>query len=38
MPTTSKQRSEARKSRVADMLSDFENLDIMLGSIQLGRE
>ena len=31
MPTTRKQKSKARKSREADMLSDFENLNILLG-------
>ena len=30
MPTTRKQK-KARKSRGLEMLSDFENLDIMLG-------
>ena len=30
MPTTRKQK-KARKSREAEMLSDIENLDIMLG-------
>ena len=38
MPTTRKHKSEARKSRQADMLSDIENLDIMLGCNRLGRE
>ena len=38
MPTTRKQKSKARKSREADMLSDIENLDILLGSNQLKRE
>ena len=32
MPTTRKQK-KARKSRGTDMLSDFENLDIMFGEI-----
>ena len=30
MLTTKKQKSKARKSREADMLSDIENMDIML--------
>ena len=38
MPTTRKQMSKARKSREANMLSDIENLDIMLGSNHLERE
>ena len=38
MPTTRKQVSKARKSIETDMLSDIENLDIMLGSIRLERE
>ena len=38
MPTTRKRRIRARKSREADMLSDIENLDIMLGSNHLERE
>ena len=38
MPTTRKQKSRARKSREADMPSDIENLDIMLGSNRLERE
>ena len=38
MPTTRKQKRKARKSREADMLSDIENLDIMLGGNNLVRE
>ena len=38
MPTTRKQKSKARKSREADMLSDIENLDLMFGSNHLERE
>ena len=38
MPTTSKQKSKAIKSREADMLSDIENLHIMLGSNRVERE
>ena len=36
MPTTRKQK-KARKSRGLDMLSDIENLDIMLGENHFGR-
>ena len=32
MPSTRKQKAEARKSREMDMMSDFENLDVMLGN------
>ena len=32
MPSTRKQKAEARKSREMDMISDFENLDVMLGN------
>ena len=32
MPSTRKQNSKARKSREMDMMSDFENLDVMLGN------
>ena len=38
MPTTRKQKSKPRKSREADMLSELECLDIMLGSNRLERE
>ena len=38
MPTTWKQRKEARNSKDADMLSDIKNLDIMLGGNRLERE
>ena len=38
MPTIRKQKYRARKSREADMLSDIEILDIMLGSSHLERE
>ena len=37
MPTTRKQK-KARKSREVDMLSDVENLDVMLGGDQLKRD
>ena len=37
MPTTRKQK-KVRKSRGAEMLSDIENLDIMLGGNHLERE
>ena len=32
MPSTRKQKAKARKSREMDMMSDFENLDVMLGN------
>ena len=32
MPSTRRQKAKARKSRDMDMLSDFDNLDVMLGS------
>ena len=32
MPSTRKQKAKARKSREVDMMSDFENLDVMLGN------
>ena len=32
MPSTRKQKAEARKSREMDMMSDFENLNVMLGN------
>ena len=38
MPTTRKQKSEARKSREVDMSSDMENMDIILGSNHVERE
>ena len=38
MPTTREKKSNARKSREGDMLSDIGNLDIMLGSKHLKRE
>ena len=38
MPTIRKQKNRARKSREADMLSDIENLDIMLGSNHFERD
>ena len=37
MPTSRKQK-KARKSRGAEMLSDIENLDIILGGNHLERE
>ena len=37
MPTTRKQK-KARKSREAEMLSNIENLDIMLSGNHLERE
>ena len=38
MPTTRKQKSKVRKSREADMLSDRENIDIMLDTNHFERE
>ena len=30
MPSTRRQKAKARKSRDMDMMSDFDNLDVML--------
>ena len=41
MPSTRRQKAKARKSREMDMMSDFENLDVMLGNSNnnpIGRE
>ena len=32
MPSTRKQKVKARKSREMDMMSDFENMDVMIGN------
>ena len=32
MPSTRKQKAKARRSRQMDMMSDFENMDVMLGN------
>ena len=32
MPSTRRQKAKARKSRGTDMMSDFENMDVVLGS------
>ena len=32
MPSTRKQKAKARKSREIDMMSDYDNLDVMLGN------
>ena len=32
MPSTTRQKAKARKSREMDMMSDMDNLDIMLGN------
>ena len=32
MPSTRKQKAKARKSREVDMMSDFENMDVMIGN------
>ena len=31
MPSTRRQEAKARKSRELDMMSDFENMDVILG-------
>ena len=36
MPSTRRQKTKARKSREADLMSDIENMDIMLGSPHFG--
>ena len=38
MPTTWTQKSEARRSREADMLSDLENMDGMLENAHFERD
>ena len=38
MPTTRKQKTTARRSREADMLSDLENMDVMPGNDHVERE
>ena len=35
MPSTRKQKAKVRRSREQDMLSDIENVDIMLGGPNL---
>ena len=32
MPSTRKQKAKARKSREMDIMSDYDNLDVMLGN------
>ena len=34
MPSTRKQKSKEKRSRQSDVMSDIENLDVMLGSYQ----
>ena len=34
MPSTRKQKAKERRSRQSDLMSDIENLDVMLGSYQ----
>ena len=34
MPSTRKQKAKERRSRHSDIMSDIENLDVMLGSYQ----
>ena len=36
MPSTRRQKAKARRSREADIMSDNENMDVMLGSSRLG--
>ena len=36
IPSTRRQKTKARKSREADLLSDIENMDVMLGSTHFG--
>ena len=38
MPVTRKEKSKARRSREAEMISDLENMDVMIGSGHSGRE
>ena len=38
MPTTRQYKSKARKSRKAELISDLEKVDIMLGSDTFERE
>ena len=35
MPSTRGQNAKARKSKEMDMMSDFENMDVILGSINV---
>ena len=34
MPSTRKQKAKEKRSRQSDVMSDIENLDVMLGSFQ----
>ena len=34
MPSTRKQKAKEKRSRQSDVMSDIENLDVMLGSYQ----
>ena len=38
MPSTRRQKAKSRRSREADMLSDYENMVIMLGVNTLGNQ
>ena len=38
MPSTRKQKAKERRSRQLDMLSDVENVDILLGSFSRDEE
>ena len=35
MPSTRRQKAKNRRSREADIMSDYENMDVMLGSGRL---
>ena len=35
MPSTRRQKAKSRRSREADIMSDYENMDVMLGSGRL---
>ena len=32
MPSTRRQKAKARKSREMDMMSDFDNMDVIIGN------
>ena len=38
MPSTRKQKAEERRSRQLDIMSDVENVDVMLGSYSINNE
>ena len=35
MPSTRRQKAKARKSREMDMMFDYENMDVILGSVNV---